>query len=105
MTSTSYRLPDADWIEGDVLVDHHIDTGRVGMVEDSTILDADVDVVSRIVFLLRLVMLSNRELDPGTVGDRIEQGPQLALRPLILALNAEVEVLGESSRLREIQLA
>lgn len=92
-------------LEGDVLVDHHIDAGRVGVVEDGSILNADVDVVRWIVLLPRFVMLSNRELDPGVVGDRIEQPSQLALRPLILARDAEVEVLGEPPRPREIQLA
>ena len=94
-----------DRFEGDVLADHHVDAGRIGVAEDRTIVDADVDVVSRVVLLLGLVMLLNRELDSGAVGDCIEQAPQLALRPLILSRDAEVEVFAESSRPRKIQLA
>lgn len=62
-------------VERDVLVDHHVDAGRVEVVEDCPVPATDVDVVGRLVVLLAFVMLSNRELDARTVGNRIEDRP------------------------------
>jgi len=90
-------------VEGDVLVDHHVDAGRVGMVEDGPVLNADVDVVGRVVVLLGFVVLSNLELDARAVGDRIEDRSEFLFGPLVLPFNTKIEVLRESPRLREIQ--
>lgn len=74
------------------------------MVEDCPVLNADVDVVGRVVVLLGFVVLSNLEFDTRAVGNRIEDRSELLFGPLVLSFNTKIEVLRESPRLREVQL-
>jgi hypothetical protein len=83
-------------VEGNVLVDHHVDAGRVGVVEDGAVLNADVDVVGRVVVLLGLVVLSNLEFDARAVGNRIEDCSELLFGSLVLPFDAKIGVLRES---------
>ena len=74
------------------------------MVEDGAVLNTDVDVMGRVVVLLGFVVLSNLEFDARAVGNRIEDCSELLFGTLILPFDTKIEVLGESPRLREIQL-
>ena len=90
-------------VKGEVLVDHHIDTGRVGVVEDGAVLNADVDVVGRVVVLLGFVMLPYLEIDARAVSNRIEDRSELLFGSLALPFDAKIKIFRESPRLREIQ--
>ena len=98
------RVSVLNGVEGDVLVDHHVDASRVGVVEDGAVLNADVDVVGRVVVLLGFVVLANLEFDARAVGNRLEDRSELLFGPLVLPFDAKIEVLRESPRLWEIQL-
>ncbi len=86
-----------------MIVDHHVDAGRVGVVEDGPVLNADVDVVGRVVVLLGFVVLSNLEFNARAIGNRIENCSELLFGSLVLPFDTEIEVLRELPRLREIQ--